>query len=228
MESWNRFAIYAVPPPGPLFEITAQWLGWDPVASETRAAPDMGPLPRPVEEITRAPRKYGFHGTLRAPFRPAPGVDLDAIDQAMRTLSAGSPPVTLPLRLDRLGAFLALIPDGPAPALDALAARVVRATDPLRAALTADEYARRKPETLDPAQRDLLDRWGYPHVMEGFRYHMTLTGPLPRAELDAVHATLAPYMAPHLAEPFTLADLALCGEAADGRFHLIHRYALSG
>ena len=32
---------------------------------------------------------------------------------------------------------------------------------------------------LTPRQRDHLDRWGYPYVMQDFRFHMTLTGRLP-------------------------------------------------
>jgi 2'-5' RNA ligase len=31
---------------------------------------------------------------------------------------------------------------------------------------------------LTPRQREHLDRWGYPYVMEDFRFHMTLTGRL--------------------------------------------------
>ena len=31
---------------------------------------------------------------------------------------------------------------------------------------------------LTPRQRGYLERWGYPYVMEDFRFHMTLTGRL--------------------------------------------------
>ena len=33
-------------------------------------------------------------------------------------------------------------------------------------------------DALTPSQVEHLDRWGYPYVMEEFRFHMTLTGRL--------------------------------------------------
>src|SRR5262249_2220033 len=44
--------------------------------------------------------------------------------------------------------------------------------------LTDADRARRNPARLTPRQRDYLERWGYPYVMEEFRFHMTLTGRL--------------------------------------------------
>ena len=74
----------------------------------------------------------------------------------------------------------------------------------------------------------MLQRWGYPHVMEEFRFHMTLTGSLPAAELAAVEAVLAPRLALLLPAPFAIDALTLLGEDADGRFHQISRAALTG
>ena len=50
--------------------------------------------------------------------------------------------------------------------------------DSFRAPLTPEDRARRNPSALTPRQRDYLDRWGYPYVLEDFRFHMTLTGRL--------------------------------------------------
>jgi 2'-5' RNA ligase len=50
--------------------------------------------------------------------------------------------------------------------------------DSFRAPLTGQDRARRNPDKLAPRQRDYLDRWGYPYVMDEFRFHMTLTGRL--------------------------------------------------
>ena len=88
------------------------------------------------------------------------------------------------------------------------------------------EIARRRPDWLSTRQRDLLDRWGYPHVMEEFRFHLTLTDRLD--EPEPVRAALADYFAPVLPRPFVIEDLCLFGEDQSGRFHLLHRYALSG
>ena len=66
-----------------------------------------------------------------------------------------------------------------------------RRLDPFRAPLTPSERARRRPEDLDPRRRALLDRWGYPHVFEAFRFHMTLTGRLADDAREAWRARLA-------------------------------------
>ena len=52
------------------------------------------------------------------------------------------------------------------------------AFDSFRPPLSPDDRARRNPDKLTARQRDYLDRWGYPYVMEEFRFHMTLTGRL--------------------------------------------------
>jgi Protein of unknown function (DUF1045). len=86
-------------------------------------------------------------------------------------------PVIRPV-VDTISGFIAVIPAEPVDALQQLAGDCVREFDSFRAALTADDRARRKPEKLTERQRDYLDRWGYPYVMEEFRFHMTLTGRL--------------------------------------------------
>ena len=43
---------------------------------------------------------------------------------------------------------------------------------------------------MTPRQRDHLDRWGYPYVMEDFRFHMTLTGRLGAERRESVLAML--------------------------------------
>ncbi|TKA95193.1 DUF1045 domain-containing protein, partial [Cereibacter changlensis] len=90
------------------------------------------------------------------------------------------------------------------------------------------EIARRRPERLSPRQRGYLADWGYPYVMEEFRFHLTLTGDLPEAEAAQVEAVLAPVLAPLLPRPFRIGSLCLFGEAADGRFRLLERVALTG
>ena len=86
----------------------------------------------------------------------------------------------------------------------ALAEGVVRGTNPLRAPLTPTEVAKRRPESLSPRQRDLLEAWGYPFVMEEFRFHLTLTDRLPEEEVEGVARFLGAYFAPVLLTPFTV------------------------
>lgn len=229
MENYLRYAIYFAPAPGSLADFGAAWLGWDAQAGRAVAHPDVPGLPCPVSELTRQPRKYGFHGTLKPPFRLADGRRPEDLAEAVHLLAARLSPVRMQgLQLGRLGRFLALTPEGNGAELAALAGAVVTGLDTYRAPLTADETARRRPDRLGPRQRANLEQWGYPYVLEEFQFHLTLTGPLEDTRVQAVRAALVPVLEPLLPEPFEVPDICLFGEGEDGYFRLVHRYALSG
>ena len=225
--SFSRYAIYYAPPPGPLADMGARWLGWDIATAAPREHPGVPGLPRPVEEITRTPRRYGFHGTMKPPFRLAAGQDAATLTRAATTLCADQPRFDLPaLALKRIGRFLALVPSAPSPELEALAAQVVRHLDPFRAPATEAELARRKAKGLSPRQEALLADWGYPYVMEEFRFHLTLTGPLAEEEAAPVEAALRDLLAPWIGQPLPVTDLCLTGEDSEGRHRILQRLPL--
>lgn len=223
----QRYAIYYAPRPAALAQATAAWLGWD-CQSGRNAAPLPG-MPEVPPEVTAAPRKYGFHGTLKAPFRLRQDLTPADLDRAVADLARRLPWLELPgLTLHRLDGFLALVPEGGDGALARLAAEVVQALDSFRAPLTQAEIDRRSPDRLTERQREHLLRWGYPYVMEDFRFHLTLTGDLPPDRAEEVAKLLSPWLLPLLPRPFVVEDLCLFGEAQDGRFHLLSRHALTG
>jgi len=229
MEKMKRYAVYYAPPPGDFADLTAAWLGWDAARGCAVAHPDLPGLPMAAQALTHAPRKYGFHGTLKPPFRLAEGRTLAGLQAACADLAAGLAPVTLPgLALQRIGGFLALTPEGGSAALQDLAAKVVTGLDGFRAGLTPAEIARRRPERLTVRQRELLDLWGYPYVLEEFQFHLTLTDDLPPDVAEATVRVVGPYLAPALPRPFRIEALCLFGEDAEGRFHLLQRYPLLG
>lgn len=222
----NRYALYFSPAARGLARAGADWLGWDAEAGKARAQPDLAG----IAAATEAPRKYGFHATLKAPFRLADGVSADDLAEALGHAAAQIAPVALPgLGIATLGGrFLALCPEGNEAGLLDLAAEVVTRFEPFRAALSAAEIARRRPEGLTARQRDLLDAFGYPYVFEEFRFHMSLTGDLPAAELTRLRPAAEAHFAPHLARPFAVDQLCLFGEDDAGRFHSLSRHTLSG
>ena len=177
---FHRYAIYFTPPEGEFAALGAAWLGWDAAQGCAAAHPEVSGLPAPVAEITETPRKYGLHATIKPPFALAEG-------QAV-TLEG--------LQIAALGRFLALVPVGDQGALCALAARAVAAFEPWRAPLTEAQVARRRAGGLSPAQDALLLRWGYPYVMEEFRFHITLTGKRPKGELPGIKAALEGLLLP--------------------------------
>lgn len=225
--TYSRYAIYFAPDPGPLAEFGAQWLGWDIEAGQPRAHPDIPGLPQPIEAITRTPRKYGFHGTIKPPFRLADGCDSDTLLAAAKAACAARSPVVLEaLDLTRIGRFLALTPRGDTGELADLAAAMVRELDPFRAPAGEAELARRRARGLSERQERLLQDWGYPYVMEEFRFHLTLTGSLRGNDAEIVSDALAPVLAPMLNGPLAITSLALVGERPDGRFETLDRLHL--
>ncbi|QIP07318.1 DUF1045 domain-containing protein [Bradyrhizobium symbiodeficiens] len=181
MTGFPRYAIYfAAGSDAALSRFGAELLGYDaytgnelPFPHDTlHVAPDW-------RDISADPRKYGFHATLKAPMALVSGrTEAELIAACAVFAGKARPlPVIRPV-VDAISGFIAVIPAEPVDALQRLAADCVRDFDSFRAALSAEDRARRRPEKLSERQRDYLDRWGYPYVMEEFRFHMTLTGRL--------------------------------------------------
>ncbi len=209
-----RYAIYYVPEEGQaLARFGAAWFA------------------REAEHLA-APRRYGFHATLKAPFRLAPERDEAELLQTLDRFAAARPPLSgPPLRPARLDGFLALMTAGPFEALDRLAADCVRTFDDFRAPPTDRdrERAAARAMRLTERQRALQRRWGYPHVMDAFRFHMTLTdASLDEAAFERERA-LAASMLGERAEPLRIDALTVMVEPGEGRaFELCHRAPLTG
>lgn len=229
MGPYSRYAVYYTPEPGAFADATAAWLGWDATAGRACAHLEISDLPAPVSEITATPRRYGFHGTLKPPFRLASGSSPARLQDDFTSLAASLAPAQIDgLRIAGLGGFLALVPDGDASELARIAAEAVAGLDRHRAPAPPEETARRRAAGLTTRQEAHLATWGYPYVMDEFRFHMTLTGRLADRDLAAVEAALTPVLGPVLPRPFTLDAISLMGEDADGHFHVLRRARLGG
>ncbi|MBC9879779.1 DUF1045 domain-containing protein [Bradyrhizobium sp. INPA01-394B] len=176
-----RYAIYfAADADSALSRFGAELLGYDAYAGDEVSFPrDALHVAPDWRDITNDPRKYGFHGTLKAPMALASGKSEAGLMAACAAFAEQARPVPVirPV-VDAISGFIAVIPAEPVSALQQLAADCVRDFDCFRPPLTAEDRARRQPGKLTERQRDYLDRWGYPYVMEEFRFHMTLTGRL--------------------------------------------------
>ena len=215
-----RYAIYFAPAHGsPWWQFGARWLGRDefedvPLAPSVSAQID----PAVLHAITAAPRRYGFHATLKAPFRLSGEHSRDDLLARLAWLAATLKPVALgPLHVSTLGNFVALVPGATPPALAELAATCVTELDDLRAPLTSADLARRRVETLDPREAELLDLYGYPYVMERLRFHFSLTGPIAQAQqLQVKRAVAADVARLNRETPLHLDRLCLFVEATPG------------
>jgi putative phosphonate metabolism protein len=221
-----RYALYFTPAPGsPLERFGASVLGYDAYTGATLDAPPLAGIDIEAwRRGTEEPRRYGFHATLKAPFRLRDGATPDQLRDEARRFGRGREPLAVGrLALTKLGSFLALVPEAAPESLGLLAAETVAAFEPYRADLTPSERARRLAKPLPPRQTALLDRWGYPHVFEAFRFHMTLTGPLAPDEqarwADALRA-LAPLDEPLVIDALTL----LVQDAPERSFRVLDRF----
>lgn len=231
MTGFPRYAIYfAAGADSALSRFGAELLGYDAHTG------DEVPFPREAvqiaadwRDITADPRKYGFHATLKAPMALVSGRTEAELMAACATF-AGQPrtiPVIRPV-VDTISGFIAVIPAEPVDALRQLAADCVREFDSIRAALTAEDRARRKPEKLTERQRDYLDRWGYPYVMEEFRFHMTLTGRLDAERRGPILEMLRTRFASLRLGTLAIDRLALFKQDdAKARFRIIGEWALT-
>jgi putative phosphonate metabolism protein len=230
MATFPRYAIYYVSPPGSdLDRFGAQLLGYDAFSGEDLPYPDGITQSVPDwRDLTRDPRKYGFHATLKAPLSLAPGTTESEILAACESFAATPRPIPVikPV-VNSISGFIAVVPAQPSAELERLAADCVSAFDSFRAPLTPEDRARRNPSALTPRQCDYLDRWGYPYVMEDFRFHMTLTGRLDAARRDPVLAMLRNRFSTIGLEALAIDRIALFRQDdANSRFRILNQFVL--
>jgi uncharacterized protein DUF1045 len=186
-------------------------------------------LARPeLAELTVSARRYGFHATLKAPFRSMQS--MDALRSALRGFADGRKPVEIGVAAPRLlGGFLALMVEPQPETLTQVAAEVVAAFEPFRAPLDEAERARRYGAELSARQRELIDLYGYPYVFEEFLFHMTLTDSLAEERRAAMVAEARAWFAEALSAPLRLDRLVLFGEKdAGGAFVRLEDFMLGG
>jgi len=215
-----RYAVYFAPEKlSPWWVFGAHWLGRDECDNSALLQPRLdGISPEELKRLTAQPTRYGFHATLKAPFRLADGCDEAMLSSRLHTLAKTLAPVLLgPLRVASLSDFVALVPQGLATGLPELAAHCVRDLDDLRAPLSKADLLRRQSNKLDEREAELLALYGYPHVMERFSLHLTLTGPTDAPTSQRIERVAAPLVA-HLnaVAPLTLDRMCLFVEATPG------------
>jgi putative phosphonate metabolism protein len=205
-----RFAVYFAPAPGSALEtFGCGWLGRALNGEDLPQPLVSGIAPARLAEITRSPRHYGFHGKLKAPFALADSTTPSALDATAETLARARERFEVMLRPGSLGGFLALLPIERSLALDRLEADCVEAFEVHRAPLDDAEIARRRAAELTPRQDAYLVRYGYPYVLDEFRFHMTLTERLQPPERDDVLAMLVERAVAVCARPLVIDAISI-------------------
>lgn len=227
-----RYALYYAPvAESALWAFGCGILGYDAeCGADMPIAPPAGIEAAFWHDMRRKPAGYGFHGTLKAPFRLDPAYDEAMLLAAVTALAGSCPPFELPaLELSIAGDFFALVPSAPAPEMNALARRAVLELDRFRAPLTEADRRRRNPHQLTPRQRILLEAHGYPFVLEEFRFHMTLTGAVTEGMREDVgRALAAAYAECRASSALMVQDIAVFRQEGSGQpFRLLQRFALA-
>jgi len=226
-----RYALYLAPAEESLLWHTGcAWLGRDPRTGAALAQPVIdGVSAERVRALTAAPRRYGLHATLKSPLYLADGMSEDMLIDATRALAAATSAFELPaLAVDMLSGFIALRSVQDSAALQQLADRCVTQLDRFRRAPDAEEVAHRRRAGLSPRQEALLARFGYPYVMDEWRFHITLTERVAGAERDLLLAYLTRHFALALRAPLRCEDVCLFVQDCVGEPFLLHsRFALA-
>jgi len=227
-----RYAIYYAPDAAdPLWRFGSQCIGYD---AETGADCPFPHSPALSQDDwlahTQEPRRYGFHATLKAPFHLAEGTPEHDLIESLAQFAATRKAFHLQdMDVRAIGNFVALTPLNPEAALQDLARDCVTHFDRFRAPLSESDMARRLASPLTPRQKELLQAWGYPYVMEQFRFHMTLTSSLP----DSVRETTVAELGRRYREEVRRTDLLIDGfalfrqDTRDSRFRITQRFSFN-
>jgi hypothetical protein len=223
-----RYAICFTPSASdPLTLVAANWLGRHVYSGEMVDPPAVRGLG--IHEIafyTAVPRRYGFMGPLKAPFRLADDMSEAALLRELMRFSGTVAPFEIPkLEVARLSGALGLVPSAPSQQMHFLAASLVQAFDHYRAPLTEAEIERIDPDGLSATQFANLHRWGHPHVMDEFRFQMMLTGTVSPTDIQRIERVLRDFFEPVLAAPIPVCNIALMMEDGSGgpfRVHSLH------
>ena len=225
-----RYAIYFAPPEdSALGSAGSFWLGRDAASGMRLAQPACpGLSPTRLAQLTATARRYGFHGTLKPPFRLRAGRTLEELEHAVAVLAARQQRFSFTLRLATLAGFFAWLPANAYDEIAAVAAACVKELDEFRQPADETELARRG-RGLDPNQAALLQRWGYPYVLDQFRFHLTLSDAISGREAEAMRTTLENFTDGHARGAIAFDALCLFVEPAPGAdFRLLARYGFDG
>lgn len=202
-----RIALYWTPKPSSLLEnVATAWL-----RGGSNVLPALSKKER--QQILAAPNHYGLHATIIPPFRLQPEYYLADVENEVTTFvqEERNRPFTLgKLVVAEIGSFFCLKPEEDSIELQRFAARTVRHFDHFRKPADEIELQRRRAAGLTPRQDQLLLDWGYPYVLEEYRFHLTLTGKInSNAHREVIKEELMKRFEAATREPLEFASLSL-------------------
>lgn len=223
-----RYAIHFTPSPSePLTHAAAAWLGRDSYSGISMDPPSGIDLClQDLSYFTAAPRRFGFHANLKAPFTLRSNLQESDLLRELMIFASKLQPVDLPrLEVGKLGVHYGLYLSQSSAEVAHLAGQIVQHFAPMSEPVNDDRMAGIAVDGLSASQLTNLYRWGDPFAMDEFRFQMALTGAVDSALCPAVDRSIRKHFSCVLDEPVRLANLALFVEEEAGapfRVHSLH------
>ena len=228
-----RYAIYYCPRPGSSWwDRGCRWLGRRAEDDSEVTQPVLDGIdPQALRAMTQEPRRYGWHATLKAPFSLRPEFDYCALRERVQAICRVRVSQAIPrLVVRRLENFLALVPVEKSHALALTAQLCVTDVQHMAIPLAQAELDRRRRAPLTARQDHLLLEWGYPFVLDEYRFHLSLTGSfdgLSDAQISALEIGAQSWFGELPAPEFS--TIAVFAEPSRGaNFMLIEHFDLVG
>ena len=225
-----RFAIYFAPEiDSKLHSIGSQWLGRDSSSGKSLKQPYIkGISSNYFCSVTKTPRRYGFHATLKAPFRLNEDFTLMDLCSQIQRLSALSKTFYIKLKVRKFGNFIALMMDPTERKMQNLASKLVENLDYFRAPLHKEEIDKRRMSALTTSEDENLLNWGYPYVFNDFRFHITLTEKIQcKSDRESIISAASSHFSGSLENTIKVSSISLfVQENSEANFLQIQQFAL--
>jgi hypothetical protein len=226
-----RYAVYFCPSSNSKWgSAGSTWLGRDVDADKLLEQVSItGLSSQTVKDVTHAPRRYGWHATLKAPFELVAETSLEELSDSVSRIARDFEPFVLPpMQIRALDGFLACTPSEESRNVHRLANRLTMELQVHANPLTPSQIERRRASPLTNRQEQLMLCWGYPHVLDAFRFHFSLTDSLAQCSVQTI--SLVRQAAERhfpLSKPLLFDALSLVAESAPGAdFAIVKRILL--
>jgi len=229
-----RYAIYFVgEPQSEFWTLGSQWLGRCSMNSKIESHLDTNNLDSKLRmKMTQHPRRYGWHATLKAPFRLKDGLSIEFLMDKLKNLASELTVFELPiLEVKRLRNFLALTPVENHDRINQISVAAQTCVEYLHEfsePLTESEISYRNQSNLSSREQALMKQWGYPYVKELYQFHFTLSDGFDAlSEFEISELTQAAKKWFNFSQPLQFDRLALFVEESKGQdFKFLSEYLI--
>ena len=227
-EIYKRFAIYYAPDENSELDVFGRcWLGWDPFLGKEISKKYRKNFLN-FDNFVVGPKKYGFHGNLKAPFRLKKEYTYSDLEKKVYEIAKELQRFDVgKLNLKKIGNFIALVPEKN-DKIKYLSNKLVTGLDFLRDELLEEEILKRNPQTLTLNQKKMLTNWGYPYVLDEFNFHLTLTDKIDNKKIDNILKSIKRNLRYIDFEKVNFNNICIFGEKKDEKFYFIKRFKLEG